>query len=163
MLKHIIGVLLSVFAVHCADAAGTSRQVFGGGVFTIELPSDWIENKTSKFFSFSSPDGRVSLTTSAYSKDNGSFDEFSNYRFSSIDEWYKPVGKKSTVSSAKVETVFREFEGVWPGESKPTYYVVSCLKLGKVFASITFTTDRQEFERNREKYVQILRSVKPGS
>ena len=163
MFRRLFSFLCMLLAFQAASAEEKTTHVFGENVFSIKLPKSWVRDTTQKYFSVSSPDKRVALTASAYSKDGGSLEEFSNYRFSSIHEWYKAVGPVKTFKAENVNAIYREFEGTWPGESKPTYYVVACLSLGNAYASITFTTDRQDFTANQARYVQILHSVRPGS
>ncbi|UCV16429.1 hypothetical protein [Quatrionicoccus australiensis] len=162
-MKKLISSLCLLLAPFSAIAEESVAHVFGDNVFSIQLPKSWVNNNDRKYFSFSSPDKRVSLTASAYAKEGGNLEEFSNYRFSSVHDWYKPTSQVKKLKTEKISVIYREFEGVWPGETKPTFYVVACANLGKAYASITFTTDRQDFLANQNRYVQILRSVQPGS
>ena len=166
MLNTIFRMLLSTCAINMSANSGESKlttHIFGSKVFSIQLPSTWNRDLKSEHFSVSSPDGRISVTASAFTKQDGTLKEFSSIRFSSssMHEWYKPVSKVQQFKSVKGSGVFREFEGIWPGESKPTYYVVACLDIGKVFVSITFTTDRQFFNEYRAQCIQMLQSIQP--
>ena len=163
MLRRLLGSLLLASTVQTASAQELVTHVFGANLFTIQLPKEWTLDPKQKHFSASSPDGRVALTATAYSKKDGSLIDFSSYRFTSVHEWYKPVNSIKKFKAGAVNGVYWEFEGIWPGEPTPTYYVVACIDLGNAYASVTFTTDRSDFAANRIRYVQILLSVQPGS
>lgn len=58
--------------------------------------------------------------------------------------------------------VFREYEGTWPGEKFPTYYVISARQVAGGFVSLTVVTDRADFKKNQAMYLQIMQSAKIG-
>jgi len=130
-----------------------------GNIFSVQAPSSWIKNKKSEYLSISSPNGNVSITASAYGKGGGSLSEFAKYRFSSVQSFYKPTTKIYKISNGVVQ----EYEGIWPNEKKPTYYTVAALKIGSMYMSITFVTDRNNFNKNKKLYMKILQTIKVNS
>ena len=118
-----------------------------------------IQDKKSQYLSISSPDGSVAITANAYSKEGGSLKEFSEYRFSSVQEHCKPVTDTYKIKNG----VLREYEGIWPGETKPTYYAVAAVEKGNAYISITVVTDRNEFTKNKKMYINIFETVKVNS
>ena len=133
--------------------------IANGNIFSVQAPHTWIKNKNLKYFSISSPNGKVSITASAYGKEGGSIREFAKYRFSSVQSFYKPASKIYKVSNGFVQ----EYEGIWPGEKKPTYYTVAALEIGKMYMSITFVTDKNTFNKNKKLYLKILQTIKVNS
>ncbi|MDH4427137.1 MAG: hypothetical protein QE495_11855 [Acidovorax sp.] len=82
------------------------------GAFSFQAPKTWKKSEKEQFLSVSSPDGQIALTASAYAKPTGDLREFANYRFESIESFYKMQSSEQKL----VGGVFREYEGTWPGE-----------------------------------------------
>jgi hypothetical protein len=73
-----------------------------------------------------------------------------------VQSFNKQVGPENSLRGG----VYREYEGVWPGDKLPTYYVVSARQVEEGFVSLTVVTDRSDFEKNRALYVRIMESGK---
>ena len=154
----IPAVLVSLLALPSVAADFSNLVVFsqtGGGV-SLMAPREWKQNPKSEHLSVGSPDGRVALTASAYHKPDANLRDFAEHRFSSVQSFYEQVGPETNVGGG----VYREYEGVWPNEKKPTYYVVSARQVDGDFVSLTVVTDRADFEKNRAFYGRIMESGK---
>lgn len=125
---------------------------------SIQAPSNWKLNDKAQFLSIESPNGAVALTASAYAKNDGLLRDFAEYRFGTVEQFYKAQGAEQSFAGG----VFREYEGTWPGEKTPTYYVVSARKISGGFVSLTVVTDRADFQRNKNMYVRIMESSRLG-
>ncbi|MDY6993952.1 MAG: hypothetical protein SVR94_15295 [Pseudomonadota bacterium] len=160
-MKKLLAVALGALGVGTSVSAETELATFyaKGNAFSIQAPIAWKKNEKAQFLSVASPDGGVAITASAYGKTGGSLREFADYRYSSVESFYKSIGSEHPLRHG----MYREYEGVWPGESKPTYYVVSVSEVGGAYFSITVVTDRKRFESNRDDYVKIMESAKVGS
>jgi hypothetical protein len=123
-------------------------------------PSSWKQNSSPKFFSISAPNDAASITASAYTKEAGNLSEFAELRFSSVHDFYVQTSDEKKLSLGSRNIVMREYEGVWPGETKPTYYVVYCVETEGVYISLAIVTTREEFALNRKSYEDIIASVK---
>lgn len=151
MLIAMVG-LLSPIAANSTELAWYESA---GAVFKIHAPSGWKVINTSKYFQVAKPDQSVVLTISAWGKDGGSIKEFAEYRFSSVEKFYKAQTEVKKLNGGLAQ----EYEGTWPGESKPTYYVVSAIEKGGAYFSINLVTDRADFEKNRKLYYSMIESV----
>jgi hypothetical protein len=150
--------IISLLGVFSAGVSAEELKYFqaNGKVFEVQAPSSWKKNENSEYLSISSPDGKVSITASAYGKDGGNLKEFADYRFSSVQNFYSPKTEAYKISSG----IIREYEGVWPNETLPTYYVVGAVEVNKIYVSITVVTDRKDFESNKETYIKIFETIR---
>ena len=136
---------------------------FQHSAFSLLAPSSWTRNANSEVFSISAPQDAASVTATAYSKQDGSLDDFAANRFSSVQDFYSQIGVEVRTASGSIERIVRQYEGTWPGETQPTFYVVACIQLPGVYVSLGITTTRAEFERNRKLYEDIIQSVASGA
>jgi hypothetical protein len=160
-MKKLLAVALGALGVGASVSAEAELASFyaKGNAFSIQAPAAWKKNEKAQYLSVVSPDGGVAITASAYGKSGGSLREFADYRFSSVESFYEQIGSEHPLRHG----VYREYEGVWPGESKPTYYVVSVSEVGGAYFSITVVTERRLFESNRDGHIKIMESAKVGS
>jgi hypothetical protein len=145
---------------NCAEAKKSEPlKRFSHPIFYLYAPAEWTRNESSEFFSISAPHDVAAVTAAAYSGKDGTLEQFAAHRFASVDSLYSQVGSERRSVSPKSECIVREYEGTWPGEARPTFYVVACIRLSGVFVSLTITTTRAEFESNRARYEAIIISV----
>jgi hypothetical protein len=78
-----------------------------------------------------------------------------------VAEFYSQIGNDLQLHEKGKELIIREFEGTWPDETEPTYYVVACIELDSAYVSLAVTTTPQEFRSNKKMYMEILTSVEP--
>src|SRR4051812_11586859 len=117
--------------------------------FSLLAPSEWQQDTSGEHFSLSAPSDAASITGSAYSKDGGSLDDFAEHRFSSVQDFYAAVGKERRSARGGLEIIVREFEGTWPGERQPTYYVVACIQAQDIYVSLGTVTSRSWYDLSR--------------
>ncbi len=130
-------------------------------VFAITAPSLLVRNDKYDMFQLIDPeDNFAAITASAYEKEGGSLTEFSEYRFGGVEKFYQPVSALQQIAAADNQNHVMEFEGTYPNETEPTYYVVSAIETGKLFISLTFVTERAHFQAHRDLYMAIISSVK---
>ena len=159
MLKKLLGVFTAGAA---AVSPATTHHVFGNSVFSLDAPAIFTRNSRSEAFQLVAPNDLAAITATAYAKTDGSLNEFCEYRFSTVEDFYRPVSEPKNFEAAHVFGKLQEFEGTWPGEKQPTYYVVSCLQTGDVYVSLNIVTTRQHYAVNREQYEAMLGSIRPG-
>lgn len=143
--------------------AATTHHTFRDGVFSLDAPPHFIRNDDHGMFQLVEPDDMAAITISAYAKDDGVLEEFCEYRFSLVDSFYKPVSELQTFEAVQAFGKLQEFEGVWPGESEPTYYVVLALQVGDIYLSLSVVTEREHYEANRSQYNAIFTSIRRGA
>lgn len=155
-LKAALFGLVGLSAPISIQATELKWFVSNGSVFELQAPASWSPSTSSKYFQVSSPDGSVTITASAYGNSGGNLQEFAEYRFSSVESFYKPTRQLSKINNGLV----MEYEGVWPGEHKPTYYAVAAIAGQGAYFSMNIVTTRSEFERNRQLYYSVFESVR---
>ena len=160
MLKKFLGVFTTSAAA--TGSAAMSHHVFGDGVFSLNAPATFIRNLQSDRFQLIAPQEIAAITAAAYAKEDGSLEDFCTYRFSAVDDFYKQVSELRSIRATHVSGKLREFEGIWPGENSPTYFVVACLQTGNVYVSLNIVTNREHYEPNRALYDAIFESIRPG-
>ncbi len=160
MLKKLIAILASSTAA--TVSAATSHHIFGNDIFSLDAPAFFTRNTDTDTFQLIAPQDIAAITASAYAKADGSLEDFCEYRYSSIEKFYKPAAEAVKIKSNHALGELREFEGTWPGESSPTYYVVSCLQVGDVYVSLTIVTTRNHYEKSRPQYNAMFESIRPG-
>jgi hypothetical protein len=141
------------------DQPQRMRRIRHADAFTLLVPASWKQNPHPKHLSVSAPADAASVTASAYPKVDGSLSDFAQYRFSSVQEFYAQVGDERRFTTNGLDIIWREYEGTWPGESRPTYYIVTCAGTQTTYLSLSITTTRAEFTRNRKLYEDIIASV----
>jgi len=160
MLKKLLG----VFATGAVTASpATTHHVFGDSVFSLDAPATFTRNTRSEMFQLLAPDDLAAITASAYAKTDGSIEDFCEYRFSTVEDFYKPVSEPQVIEAPHASGKLQEFEGTWPGDSAPTYYVVSCLQTGDVYVSLSIVTTRQHYSTYRAQYRAMLGSIRSGA
>lgn len=138
----------------------TSLHTFKN-LYTITAPSFLVRNDKYDMFQLIDPeDNFAAITASAYEKEGGSLTEFSEYRFGGVEKFYQPVSALQQIAAAGNQHNVMEFEGTYPNETEPTYYVVSAIETGRMFISLTFVTERAHFQTHRDLYMAIISSVK---
>jgi hypothetical protein len=141
------------------DQSQGMRRIRHGDAFTLLIPASWKQNPHPNHLSVSAPADAASVTTSAYAKGDGSLLDFAQYRFSSVQEFYAQVGGEKRFTTNGLDIICREHEGTWPGERRPTYYVVACIGAPATYLSLSITTTRAEFIKNRKVYEDIIMSI----
>ena len=152
-----------LFEVIKGGATATTHHVFRDGVFSLDAPSHFIRNDDHGMFQLVEPNNMAAITASAYAKDDGVLDEFCEYRFSLVEDFYTPVSELQIFEAARAVGKLQEFEGIWPDESEPTYYVVLALQVGDIYLSLSVITEREYYEAHRDQYLAIFASIRPGS
>ena len=150
--------ILSLIGLSSATIAQDQKLVWfesSKGVMKVQAPSNWKVGDNPEHFQVMTTDGSVVLTMAAYGKEGGSLGEFTQYRFSSIQDFYKATSNVQTIKNGS----FIEFEGTWPGENKPTYYVVAASQSESVFFSLGLVTDRADFTKNKQMYISMFESI----
>ena len=129
-----------------------------GNVFAISAPASWRQDVSGDSFSLSTPDG-AALTGSAYGKAGGSFEDFVQHRFASVQDFYAQVGTERRLNQNGAAFITREYEGVWPGETSVTYYAVTCIELQSMYVSLTVTTSPDDYKTRRQLYESVVSSL----
>jgi hypothetical protein len=131
-------------------------------IFTVEVPQPWRQNDNPNYLFLSDPTDTAAVSGNAFAKKEGdSLGEFAAHRFASVAEFYSQIGNDLQLHEKGKELIIREFEGTWPDETEPTYYVVACIELDSAYVSLAVTTTPQEFRSNKKMYMEILTSVEP--
>jgi hypothetical protein len=155
--------LVGIFSAGAAAASpATTHHVFGNNVFSLDAPAIFTRNAGTETFQLVATDNLTAITATAYAKADGSLDEFCDYRFSTVEDFYRAISGPRVFQAAQASGKIQEFEGTWPGESRPTYYVVSCLQTGNAYVSLNIVTTRQHYAANRAQYDAMLESIRPG-
>jgi hypothetical protein len=131
-------------------------------IFSLDAPSVLVRNDKYDMFQLIDPDDELAaITASAYEKDGGTLDEFSEFRFAGVESVYKPVSDIQTIETKHAIIKFQEYEGTFPDEDVPTYFVVNCIQTGDIFLSVTFVTTREHYTDYRDQYNAVLASIQP--
>jgi hypothetical protein len=140
------------------------KTFYHGDVFSVETPETWHQNESeNNFLSITAPLDAASITASSCEKagEAGTLSEFAQMRFSAVPECFAPTGDAQQRHSNGMQMIVREYEGIWPGNRKPSSYLVACIQLtATVFVSLTITTRPKELKRNRKSYNDIIHSVR---
>ncbi len=135
-----------------------NRRFTHTGAFSVLAPANWEQDQSDGHFSLSPPDGAASFAGNAYRKNSNGFYEFAQLRFESVQEFYSIIDEENIIHG-DLTVVTREYEGIWPDESEPTYYVVNCIETKNQFISLSITTSREVFNSKREQYESIILSI----
>jgi hypothetical protein len=136
-----------------------------GNVFTVAVPASWQRKAMPGILSLFAPAGIAVLSGSAYENHDGALTDFARDRFAAIRQIalfrsFTQVGDETHYTANGLNIIRREYEGTFPGNCRPSYYVVNCIELvGGIFVSLTITTARKEFTKNRKLYEDIIASV----
>lgn len=155
--------LLAVFGLANAGAetAVDMQKRFGPSqTFSLMVPSQWTSGLTEGRFVYGAPDNGPSLQGTAWRiVRQPPLKEFSDIRYEGVLRMgiYKQVGEEQAL--AQTGGVLREYEGVWPGETHVTYYVVACANAGDVYAAIALVTTKDDYNANRPLYEKILATL----
>ena len=144
------------FMTHKSDDA-LKKHKHPTANFEVTVPDSWAQNLESEFFQFVAPNDAASLTISAYGADGGTFDEFVEYRWSTVEEFYNDARDPTSWQAPPMH--IREFQGVWPGEQQPTYYIVACAHVGATFLSLGIVTTQSYRTDNKDVMDDILKSI----
>lgn len=157
MLKKLLNLLKGGAS---ATPPATTEHIFRNA-FVLDAPEDFSRHDRDRIFQLMEPVTRSCITISAYEKSGGLMAEFCEHRFSTVEDVYKPVSERQPFEGPHVSGMVQDFEGTFPGESVPTYYVVLALQAGNLFLSMNIVTEREYFTANRGLYETILRSIRP--
>lgn len=162
-----LSVIKNLFKVITGGKTNTSpttiHQQFKN-VFSLDAPAAFIRNDKYEMFQLHDPDDELAtITISAYAKDGGILDEFCVYRFGQVEDVYKPVSDIQTFQFEHATGKLQEFEGTFPNESEPTYFVAAGIQTGDIFLSLNFVTNRKHYTAHRDQYNEILKSIRPAS
>ncbi len=67
---------------------------------------------------------------------------------------YKQVGEDRSFENSS--GIFREYEGVWPGDTFETYNVVAYRNVGNIYACVQLVTSKNDYIKNRSFYEKML-------
>ncbi|MBJ7555473.1 hypothetical protein [Marinomonas spartinae] len=126
------------------------------GAFGLVAPVGWLQKTDSDFLSISSPDGSVSITANAFTKNDGNLEEFAEYRFWSLQGLYTPQSEVSPIKYG----VLREYESAYPSESEKTYYVTAAVQVRNAFVGMAVVTSRKDYNENKSMYIKVFESIK---
>ena len=158
-MKTIKGMVLGLVGISSINATAMesmSWYMSPSEIFEIQAPVDWARTDEPKYLQIASPGEATAITAQAYSSSGGTIEDFFEYRQSSVEEFYKQVDAVTKIKNGFVA----EYEGTWPGESKPTYYVVAATSDEGAFFSVNIVSSREEMQSSRELYYRILESVR---
>ncbi|GGY86107.1 hypothetical protein GCM10011613_33940 [Cellvibrio zantedeschiae] len=145
------------------NSPATIHQKFKN-VFSLDAPAILIRNDKYDLFQLYDPnDELATITIGAYAKDGGTLEEFCEYRFANVEDVYKPVSEIQVFEAEHAVGKIQEFEGTFPNESEPTYFVAVGMQTGDVFLSINFVTEREHYTDHRSQYTAVLESIRPDS
>lgn len=147
--------LIGISSISAVAVEAMSWYASPSGIFEIQAPADWARTGETKYLQIVSPGEATAVTAQAYSSSD-SIEDFFEHRQSSVEEFYRQVGAVTMIESGFVA----EYEGTWPGESRPTYYVVAATSGEGAFFSVNIVTSREEMQNSRELYYQMLESVR---
>lgn len=102
------------------------------------------------------------ITVSAWNHADSDFADFYATRKSAVQDFLQPVQDDVRHQSAHATAVEMRYEGVWPGETAPTYYVVWAIELKPLFISLTYVGTRQHYESHHDEYVRLFESLQIG-
>jgi hypothetical protein len=93
-----------------------------------------------------------SLETHSPKKEGGSLTDFAESRFGAVAEmeFYSQKGDESHLQATGHDFIIREYQGTWPDETEPTYYVVACGELDRAYVSLTVTTSPEDFQKKQK-------------
>jgi hypothetical protein len=151
-----VGLAMNLYAADVSTYFGSDKA------FSIQAPSSWTQNEYPGYLSISSPDDSVSISGGVWQK-KGPLKEFFLFRLKAVQDFYKPAGEKVQIDNGSLTAFYQEFEGVWPGETQATFYVVSCIELKDIFISLNFVTTRENFKKNKSLIHQIITSAAGGT
>jgi hypothetical protein len=154
-----------VFSIFKKDTA-PKRRFTHLQIFTIEVPESWRQNDNPKYLALSDPAGVAAITGNAFAKkERGSVTDFAESRFGAVAEmeFYSQTGDESRLRVNGHDFIIREYEGTWPEETEPTYYVLACGELDRAYVSLTVTTSPEDFQRNEKLYLEIITSTESAS
>jgi len=143
----------------CCIASEEFKEFTYKNSFSLAAPKSWTTNE-SEYLSISDPNDQVTVTASCFYKEDGDIKSFSEYRFSTVQDFYKQQGKETNLKTDDLNIVYRQYEGIWPNETKKTYYVVACIQKGFAFASVSFVTTKKVFTTNSALFESIMKTLK---
>jgi len=137
------------------------KRFYRWDVFSVAVPADWNQNESkNNFLSITAPLDAATVTASSYTKEAAPLSEFARLRYSAVHECFSPIGEEQRRRSNGFEILWREYEGIWPGNRSATLYLVECVQLTEsVFVSLTITTTPKELKKNRKIYEDIVNSI----
>ena len=135
-----------------------------GREYCFEAPAQWEvahHPEHGHMVQAGDPESGATMTVAVYAPPpGGSLREFADIRFApgAREPFLHPVGEERAFPGG----YYLETEGCPPGGDAPGYYVIGVVELpqGGGFASCSILTSREEFERNRARYVRMMRSVR---
>lgn len=156
-MRKLFAALLS--ALGFGARATEMRQNFApDGAFSIMTPTTWVAAVDK--FEVTAPNNGPSLGGLAYRINRRpSLKEFSDEWFAGFDKMgvYKQVGEERFLEDNSGG--FREFEGVWPGDTFVTYDVVAYRSAGNVYACVSLVTSKNDYIKNRSLYEKMLSTL----
>ncbi len=136
-------------------------EIDAGRRIAISYPEGYYEGDDPDVFQLITIDQSAAFSYSVYEKPKGAtLDDACETRLSSLEEWYEPVKPGMEFNTKHSHGAIFEFEGTWPGEVEPTYYVVCCIALGDLLVTVGVVTDREYYEVNRIEFEDLLKSTR---
>ena len=157
MMRKLLAALLSALGFGGATkAVAEMRRVFApDGAFSIMAPTTWVEAVDK--FSVTAPNNGPNLGGIAFRINRrSSLKEFSDAWFKGVNKMgiYKQVGEDRSFENSS--GIFREYEGVWPGDTFVTYNVVAYRNVGNIYACVQLITSKNDYIKNRSFYEKML-------
>lgn len=165
--SRFFGVEDTVFVEDVAkQMTSNGRQIVSyprGFNLRFSAPADWINESTDRI-SVLSANKKLEIACTVFNANEAkSLSDFAAAKFSAIRTkmpWYDPLCEPlPSVVGKKFDGLMYAFEGVWPQENVPTYYLVYSISLGEAFANVTFTCLSQDYAAYKEMIVDFIESI----
>lgn len=138
------------------------QHAYWDNLFSFKAPSQFKFSGTGDLFQLSDSEDNV-ITMSAYNMGDGDLSKFCTSRAEAIHEFYVLTEDPKPYATVNAIAVESKYEGVWPGESKPTFYVVWSIKLAPYFITVTYTTTREKYAMIEPLAIKLVESLKIGT
>ncbi len=154
-MRKFLAALLSAlgFGTGAEKKVAEMKRFFApGGEFSVMAPANWIA--AADQFNVTAPNNGPSLSGMVYRTDRRpSLKGFSDSWFEGVNKMgiYTQVGAAENGSG-----VFREYEGVWPGDTFITYNAVAFRNVGRNYACVQLVTSKSDYIKNRSFYEKLL-------
>lgn len=165
--SRFFGVEDTVFVGDVAkQMTSNGRQIVsypGGFNLRFSAPADWINESTDRI-SVLSANKKLEIACTVFSaSESKDLSDFASAKFAAIRSkmpWYDSLCEPlPSVVGKKFDGLMYAFEGVWPQEKVPTYYLVYSISLGEAFANVTFTCLSQDYPAYKEKIIDFIESI----
>lgn len=100
---------------------------------SFEIPENW-KNESKERLGVLSENGLLEGAGTVYHAPDKNLQTFTEIRLEPIQKkmsWYTPIGKLENLQVGEYKALQQAYEGVWPNEKEPTYYLVTTFQFGK--------------------------------